>query len=391
MTANTENTRQDYIDWLRVIAIFLLLLLHSAMPFFKWSDWHIHNAERSVILTHLVSFLHTWRMPLLFFISGFGTFYALKKRSARQYAGERTKRLFIPFIIGMFLIVPPQVFIEKIGQYGNYFNFLPEMFNGTYPQGNISWHHLWFILYLFLYSLMLIPFFFWYKSEKGNALKEKIYKLIARPGGVLLFVIPFFVVWYSLTPFFPNETHALFNDWRTFFYNLLFFVFGYMIMSDPRIKDVLVSQRRLLLYAVFLVFIPWYSNMFLPWESYSWIYYDAESMLLAWFIICALIGYGAKYLNRSNKFLKYANGALYPFYIVHQTVIVIIGYYILQQNWGIGLKYLVINVGTLVISLFLYEYIIRRTVVTRVIFGVKKPKLAESKTLVPEPVPVENK
>ncbi|HEY9123859.1 MAG TPA: hypothetical protein VIO15_05930, partial [Bacteroidales bacterium] len=74
-----------------------------------------------------------------------------------------------------------------------------------------------------------------------------------------------------------------------------------------------------------------------------------------------------------------------------QTVIVIIGYYILQQNWGIGLKYLVINVGTLVISLFLYEYIIRRTVVTRVIFGVKKPKLAESKTLVPEPVPVENK
>ena len=388
MTTNIENQRHDYIDWLRLIAIFLLLLLHSAMPFYKWFDWHIHNSERSIILTQMVRFLHTWRMPLLFFISGFGTFYALKKRTSGQYAGERTKRLFIPLVLGMILIVPPQVFIEKIGQYGNYLNFLPYMFEGTYPIGNLSWHHLWFILYLFLYSLILIPFFFWYKSDKGKVLKEKLYVLISRPGGILLLVIPFLLVWYSLSPFFPHETHALWNDWRTFFYNMLFFVFGYMLMSDNRIKDLLVNQRRLILYAAFLVFIPWYANMYLPWKSYSWYYYDAESILMAWFIICSLIGYGAKYLNRSNKFLKYTNNALYPFYILHQTVIVIIGYYIVQQGWSIGIKYLLLNIGTLCISLTLYEFVIRRTALTCLVFGVKIPKSNNEKVLVPAMVAI---
>ncbi len=389
MKANYENSRQDYIDWLRLIAIFLLLLLHSAMPFFKYADWHIHNAERSWFLTQIVFFLHTWRMPLLFFISGFGTFFALKKRSAGQYASERSKRLMVPLLFGMLLIVPPQVFIEKIDHYGTFINFLPEMFNGTYPQGNISWHHLWFILYLFLYSIILIPFFFWYKSEKGNKLKEKLFQFISRPGGVLLLVVPFLIIWYSLSPFFPHETHALFDDWRTFFYNMLYFVFGFMLMSDGRIKEVLIKQRRLSLYTAFLVMIPWSANMFLTWKSFSWMYVDAENILLAWFLICALIGYGARYLNHSNKFLKYANSALYPFYILHQTVTVIIGYYIIQMGWGIGIKYLLINVGTLFISIVIYEYIIRRTAFTRLMFGVKKVNNGEEKQLIPVPVPVE--
>lgn len=387
MTKNFENSRQEYIDWLRVIAIILLLFLHSAMPFFKYSNWHIQNSERSIILSHLVSFLHTWRMPLLFFISGFGTFFALKKRTAAKYAGERTIRLFIPLAAGMFIVIPPQVFIEKINQYGNFFNFLPEMYKGSYPEGNFSWHHLWFILYLFLYSLILIPFFFWYKSEKGNRLKEKLHRLISLPGGAMLLVIPFLAVWYSLSPFYPHETHALIGDWRTFFYNMLFFVFGFMTTCDSRIKDILIHQRRLFAYASFIVFIFWYANMFLPWKSYTWYYFDGESILLGWFIICTLIGYGAKYLNHSNKLLKYANNALYPFYILHQTVIVVIGYFIIQMGWGIGTKYLVINIGTLVISLFIYE-IVRRTVVTRFIFGIKKPRTAETKILVSEPCPV---
>jgi len=360
--------------------------LHSAMPFVSFMRWHIVNAEHSIVLNHLVSFLHTWRMPLLFFVSGFGTYCALNSRSAAQYAGERARKLFIPLVIGMFLIVPPQVFIEKIAQFGSISNFLPVMYKGTYPVGNMSWHHLWFILYLFIYSLLLIPFFVWYKKTNGGRLKDAIYSLCKKRGGVLLFVLPLLLVCIALNPFFPHETHALVDDWKYFTYYMLFFVYGFVLVTDVRIKDALVSQRRLLLLATVLIFIPWYANQFIPWKPWTPTVYGIESIFLTWFFITAAVAYGARYLNFRNKFLKYANTAIYPFYILHQTVIVVIGYFIIQTNWAVGAKYMVINVSTLAICMVLYEYLIRRTLLTRLMFGLKLKKQSAPTKVVPQPV-----
>ena len=114
--------------------------------FFNTWEWHVKNpTEYGGMLTDVMIFLHQWRMPLLFLISGAGTYYALGKRSPKKYLGERFKRLMIPLIAGIFILVPVQVYLEKADQYSSLLNFYPHMFEGIYPSGNFSWHHLWFI------------------------------------------------------------------------------------------------------------------------------------------------------------------------------------------------------------------------------------------------------
>lgn len=109
-------------------------------------------------LRYVMAHLHHWRMPLLFLISGAGTFFALGKRTSAQYLGERLKRLVLPLVVGIFTLVPVQVYIEKSDQFNSLWEYYPHMFEGIYPAGNFSWHHLWFIAYLFYYLIDHFPF-----------------------------------------------------------------------------------------------------------------------------------------------------------------------------------------------------------------------------------------
>ncbi len=133
--------RRYDLDWLRVIAFALLIFYHVGMFFVPWS-WHIKNNETSEWLTLPMWFLNQWRLPLLFVISGMGTYFSLQKRTGGQFMRERVIRLLIPFVFGMLFIIPPQVYIERLANSqftGSYFDFWPsEAFIGTYPEGNIS-------------------------------------------------------------------------------------------------------------------------------------------------------------------------------------------------------------------------------------------------------------
>ncbi|MDF1550336.1 MAG: acyltransferase family protein, partial [Bacteroidales bacterium] len=127
-TKNPE--RQYYIDWLRILLIISVFLFHVGMIFNTWG-WHIKNDEQyKGTLWYIMIFMHYWRMPLLFLISGAGTWFALGKRTSGQYLGERFKRLIIPFLIGIFTLVPVQVYIEKSAQYQSLIDFYPHMFDG---------------------------------------------------------------------------------------------------------------------------------------------------------------------------------------------------------------------------------------------------------------------
>ncbi len=157
--------RQYFIDWLRILLIGSVFMYHIGMFFNSW-DWHVKNpTEYEGILKYTMIFLGKWRMPLLFLISGAGTYYALGKRTPVKYLGERFKRLMIPFIAGIFILVPVQVYLEKADQFSSLLNFYPHMFEGIYPSGNFSWHHLWFILYLFVISLFISPFLKLFRSN----------------------------------------------------------------------------------------------------------------------------------------------------------------------------------------------------------------------------------
>jgi len=156
----TNSVRRHDLDWLRVFAVVVLLFFHSARPFVKW-EWHIKNETVSGFITNILEFINIWHMPLFFLLSGSAAWFAMSLRPERSFTKERFKRLFIPLIFGMLVIVPPQVYIERIfrGQFeGSYFSFYLEAFKGMYPEGNLSWHHLWFLAYLFVFHYLLYQF-----------------------------------------------------------------------------------------------------------------------------------------------------------------------------------------------------------------------------------------
>ena len=141
------------------------------MFFVPWG-WHIKNNVIYEWFAVPMYFLNQWRIPILFVISGMGTYYALGKRSRKQFSRERLRRLGFPLLIGMLLIVPPQVYIERIAHAqftGGYFDFWPsQAFTPVYPEGNLSWHHLWFLPYLLIFSLILVPIFYRLRKNPQN-------------------------------------------------------------------------------------------------------------------------------------------------------------------------------------------------------------------------------
>ena len=374
--------RRYDIDSLRVIAFALLIFYHVGMFFVPW-DFHIKN---SVIYENTVFpmlFLNQWRLPLLFIISGMGTYYALTRRSGGQFALERLKRLFIPLIIGMIFIVPPQVYFERLdkGQFsGSYFDYWPkEAFIGTYPEGNISWHHLWFILYLLIFSLILIPVFLYIQKHTETWLIKKLKAIISKTFGLYIFAIPLFFWLLFLAPHFP-QTNGLINDWYNLVNYCTFFLFGYLLIS---LKDSFwnsVTKNRHIFLAGGIIGFPllmclWYAIGAFPGKGEI---QAAVRIFNTWSWILALIGYAAVYLNKPSKILTYANEAVYPFYILHQTIIIALGYYLKNADLGFLPKFSLMVIGTFSITWLIYEFGIRRYSIIRPLFGMK-PKSPNTK------------
>jgi glucan biosynthesis protein C len=373
-----QDRRYD-LDWLRVIAILLLHLFHCAMPFVADWDWHLKNKETSYLVLECNYFLSRWRMPILFFISGIGTVFVLNQKSVLPFIWQRTKRLLVPLLFGMLIIVPPQVYFERIYKgvkYSSYLDFYPSIFTpAVYPEGNLSWHHLWFIAYLFVYSLIAIPLILIFKSAKGRALTSKVAALCNNKLGMLgfgliLFIASILYFWY------PNETHAFVGDGAGFTKYFLYFILGAFIGINPIFWQNIERNRKLNLKIAFFSFI--FIN-YLRWNELEpvWNFDTANVLFLgllalsAWFWVIALLGYAKRYLNFTNKFLKFANEAIYPFYILHQTFIVIIAYYIIQVQDDILSKYLFLAMVSFILSFGVYVFLIKPYNIARFLFGMK--------------------
>lgn len=386
--SSLARTRRYDLDWLRIIAILTLLFYHTGMIYVSWG-WHIKSAEHSQPMEEVMRWLHRWRMPLLFFISGAGTFFAMQRRTYGAYAGERFRRLFVPLVFGMFVIVPPQIYIEWLfrGRFsGSYLDFYPNVF-GFQPYkdggtgGAFSWHHLWFICYLFFYSLLSIPVFRWLKSEAGGRFTHWVSRLIARPGGALWLVVPLLLNDVILGGLFPRETHALIDDWAYFMKNLLLFWYGFLLISRREFWQTITDQRRGFLWATVICTILLYGSRATVGEQTI----DASQLLttlfsfnsigLTWFSVLMSVAYGYHYLNVNRPILHHLTEAVYPFYILHQTVIVLIGYWVLKQtSLGVYDGFLFVSFATLLVCAGLYWFLIRPFRLTRILFGVKARK-----------------
>lgn len=358
-------SRYDFLDWLRVIAIFVLLFFHTGMMFVGW-DWHVQNRETIAALKLPMDLAHRLRMPLLFLIAGAGLWFALRSRTGAQMIRERSLRLALPLVVGMFVIVSPQVYVERIvdGDFsGGYVAFFLErvLRLQPYPQGDFSWHHLWFIAYLYVYVLLAAPLLLWWKRAR----------VTLRPG--LWLYAPALLLGLNealLKPIFP-ESHNLVSDWYVFNHYFLLMLLGYLLASMPGSWDWLAGERRralgcgLVVLGTALILIE--TGVIVrdtPMDAFV-------ANLFTWVWLMVFIGYGRRYLSFENPLLRWARDASYPVYILHQTVIVVLGYYVIQLDWTPWAKYWFVLGVTLLSCVLAYQFCIRRFAALRLMFGLK--------------------
>jgi hypothetical protein len=343
------------------------------MVFNTWS-WHIKNDQQyGGLLQHIMVFLHTWRMPLFFMVSGAGTCFALGKRTSVQYLFERFKRLFVPLAAGIFTLVPVQVYIEKISHYNSLLDFYRHMFNGIYPDGNFSWHHLWFIAYLFVISLLISPFLKFLRSKRFDRFKNRIEKIVTKPLALNIFIIPLLLSQVLLRPYFETETNSLIDDWASFSYYMIFFLAGFILLSVDNITESIRKYRFLYLAEVIAVTAVMFKVPYLvKSEDFGENIWDVSSIFLAWSCAITAIGFAKQHFNKNSPFRKLANEAIYPFYLLHQPVIVVTGYFIIQWDVAVLWKAATLLFLSFGVTVSIYWFFIRPANILRIIFGMKK-------------------
>jgi len=379
------NRRYD-LDWLRVIAFGLLMLFHSGMLFSTW-DWHVKNLETSEAFDHVMGFVHQWRMPLLFFISGSAVWFAMQRYSTRQFFLERHQRLLLPLVFGMLVVIPPQVYHERLyhdQQYASFSDFYPTTFtSGGYPQGNLSWHHLWYVPYIWAYSMVLLPLFVWLRSPRGRPWLERALRWAGRPWMLFLLFVPSALSDSALRPFWPGDANNLVSDWGNFSHKLTFFLAGFVLASGAGVYDLIAGHRRKFLLAAGLAVAGLATMGILrpaggsgqAVSAAALIGYYTLNNFQIWMWLLVALGYGRRYLSFNHPFLRYANEAVYPFYILHQTVIIILGYHLAYTTWPIGLKFPLVVTATFLICWGLYALAIRPWNLLRVPFGMKRRRV----------------
>ncbi len=371
--STSKNERKYFIDWLRIGLIISVFFFHVGM-IFRPEQWHVNSTESFPFLDPIMWWLHLWRMPLLFLVSGVGTYFAIGKRTSWQYLKERFKRLYIPFTFGFFTLVPLMVYVERIDNYSSFWNYIPHMFDGgPYPVGNISWHHLWFILYLFIISLLITPFLNYTKSGHYNMVRGKLIVLTTKKMG-LNWILPIIILsQVILRQYFPNSTHALYNDWAYFMYYLLFFISGFMLFTNDKVITKLANDRRLylfqtILFTVILFSLPTIFGQASIVQDYS---RGITEMVIS--LSCGLtaIGYFKAYFNKDHKYRKHLNQAIYPFYLLHQPALIFIGYVVLQWEISYLSQAILITLFSLAFIIVSYVIILKFNFL-RVVFGLKK-------------------
>jgi peptidoglycan/LPS O-acetylase OafA/YrhL len=383
-----QAIRLHYLDWLRVIAILGVFLYHAVHPF-DLTDWHIKNAELSLPLTAFLLFFGLWGMPFFFLVAGTGTWFALRRRSARQYANERFQRLLVPWFFGCILLTPAMLYFEWMHKTqmgllnGSFHEFViarslpigPEIFGW-------AGYHLWFLGFLFSFSLLALPLFLWLRGEAGKNMVLRLAGLCERRGGILLAIFPLFVVQLVFRPFFHEGEH----NWADFFFLLSFFVLGYILYTDERFTRAIRRDWRLILsvgaVACALVLVAAATG-----DPFTWItmpstpeFYISWGLIVvnSWCWTLLVMFIGMRFLDFSNRWLRYGQEAVLPFFVFHQPVIMVIAFFVVQWAAGIPLKLLAVVLGSFVVTVGVYEIIIRRSALLRSMFGMKSRQLDQT-------------
>ena len=393
MDTKTVHRRYD-LDWLRVVAFALVFFYHSGR-FFDSGWWHIKNSTSSPLVDILKEIFDLWGMPLIFVISGASIYFALRPGGAARFLRDRVWRLLVPLAFGIVVLGPPQVYLTRLthGEFqGSFLEFLPLYFRDwRIWNGNFAWSgvHLWYLQDLFLFTLVLLPLFVALKSQTGQRFTEWLGRISARPGVIFLWALPLALLLILVDPL-GVLGPGLSEDLSRIVVFPIFLVYGFLVFSDGQIQQAIIRQRRIALALAFCLTLATGMLTDALTQNPSFLLFASVMVLaglLIWSTILAILGHGMRYLTASNRLLSYANEAVLPFYILHQPVILILGYFIIPLPLTILAKYLIIAPLAFGITLGLYEFGIRRANLTRRLFGLKPRKPASPAVdLVPQPV-----
>jgi len=409
------GNRQYYLDQVRVITILLVFLFHCNR-FFDSDGWHAKNAISSPVSDFFSFFMVEWMMPMFFFISGASTWFALQSKTGGRFVMDRTKRILVPLIFGIFILSPHQVYFERLtyGQFsGSFLAFLPHYFSGWYAfGGNFAWMglHLWYLLLLFVFSLVALPLFLLLKRKRARAasglegkellsgsagrVREEAGRVREEAGRVnqdngqpqkrhgwvrwgylVAFILLLAIPGWVLSPD-GKLGGRLWGGW-SLLEHLVLFVMGYYAFSRPAIVRSWQDKRYALLIAT-VALTALNSYLFLHHIRFPFGTGPYLLKILLRAIVCVswiltILGWAERKLNYTDSRLKYNNEAVLPFYILHQPVILLIGYFVVQWQVPLALKYAMIALSSFIVIMLVYEYAVKRVAVLRFLFGIGKP------------------
>jgi glucan biosynthesis protein C len=373
-----RSERRRDLDWLRIAAVLLLIPFHTARVFNWEEDFYIKNVPTDELSQRFIDFVGPWHMSLLFLLAGAASWLAFGHRSGRQYAGERFKRLLIPFVFGVVVIVPPQTWLAYNTHHDadlSYWEYLPRFFTTageglTGYAGGFTPAHLWFILSLFVFALVALPLFVWLHDRGGRRVVTAVGRLWANPA--LLILVPVLVL---MLPWYVMEDDLSGQPPIGFF---LLVVLGFLLLGDGRISSAIARHWRWVLglgLAASIAYI-WAEPRAGDWGDTRAVFTGVKFVyeVGVWCMILGLLGLAQRFFTAGGPVLVYATEAAYPFYILHQTVIVVIAYFVVRWSWGSGLKFAVVALASFAVSVLIYEVAVRRWGPVRFLFGMKPKK-----------------
>jgi surface polysaccharide O-acyltransferase-like enzyme len=404
----TTQRRVEF-DLLRALVVVGLIFFHSALVFDTRDDYYVKNDQTTEATTFLAGLAVVWAMPLLFLVAGTGVWHALRRRSACRFVGERVRRLLVPLVFATVTIVPVPVWFSLRSDPGygeSYWQFLarflhvrpgwsnfPFVLDGAPPDELFETGHLWFVVLLLTFSVILLPVFLWLNSADGSHQVAGLAEHCAGRGLILLPALPLAAISAALG---MEEPHAAWSRWAY----LAFFLYGFVFAADSRFALAMQREARLAAALGLATFLA--AGLFLGRADEAgadlFVAYDLDSLvgralfgLAGWLWLVAILGFlgrrwrparpGGVRADRNGAIRRigdYLNEAVLPIYILHQPVIVPIAFYVVALEQPAAIKYVLIVLASLLVTFATYDLVVRRNPVTRFLFGMKPPLRARA-------------
>ena len=352
--------RKYYIDNLRFLCVLLLFPFHTCMIYNSFGENFYVKGPGIRLFNDFILFTSPWFMPLLFVIAGISSSYALKKRSETEYLKERFFKLLLPFLSGLLIYIPIQTYYAERfhnnytgGYFHQYYLFFTKPTDLSGYTGGFTPGNLWFILYLFLISLLLLPVNRLYRKFSPGADGLRI-KLIP--------VLPLFLLPLIMNPILNFSGKSIGE-------NLALFLLGYFVLSNEDLQSELEKQRYKLSSAAAVLLVLLYVINYSSWSTD--LLYGIASFPVKWTCILAILGLGKHSLNFKNSITTYLSKASFPVYIFHQSWLVAAAYYAFRITDHTLLQVIIILTSSILLTFINYE-LLRRLPLTRLLFGIKK-------------------